>query len=434
MPKMQVWIVAVLAAVLAWSTVMTVLGQLAAVAALLPSLGLPVSRSPPPSTAARRYDEPLPQWVRRSRPAPRSRCDDAAGCAAAARGPAAQPARHRVVPGCSAGVDPRTAQRRGARPARTQGRTGLGQSRPLPQGLAPPASRREHRRGLHPRAARQPHRLLQDPHLHPSAWRRVLPQLGTHLQRDSRAEPARLAAAPPVDSRCPRSGQEPDLDRGTYTRSPAPGPRRAAHRLPGLHRDDARALHQLRARLTAEPGRQLARLRDLRPSLARMGRRSQQSRRTPLRLAPAAPARSAMRAPPSRRATRPAPGGVLHRHPEHHQDPEARFAEISELADFFGNLGQLPPDHSTSSSGATCAAWTPTPGPASDGQPDGEEAEQPDRVLVEVAATDAEAAQAFPEAVAACWESVTADRATAGWGAERSDGRWLYYLDRVPAG
>ncbi|MDH6222059.1 hypothetical protein [Streptomyces pseudovenezuelae] len=36
----QVMTVAVLAAVLAWSTVMTVLGQLAAVAALLPSLGL----------------------------------------------------------------------------------------------------------------------------------------------------------------------------------------------------------------------------------------------------------------------------------------------------------------------------------------------------------------------------------------------------------
>ena len=33
-------IVVLLAAVLAWSTVMTVLGQLAAVAALLPSLGL----------------------------------------------------------------------------------------------------------------------------------------------------------------------------------------------------------------------------------------------------------------------------------------------------------------------------------------------------------------------------------------------------------
>ncbi|MDQ0955850.1 ABC-type enterochelin transport system permease subunit [Streptomyces phaeochromogenes] len=36
----QVMTVAVLVAVLVWSTVMTVLGQLAAVAALLPSLGL----------------------------------------------------------------------------------------------------------------------------------------------------------------------------------------------------------------------------------------------------------------------------------------------------------------------------------------------------------------------------------------------------------
>ncbi|MEV5783751.1 hypothetical protein ACGFWD_34445 [Streptomyces sp. NPDC048448] len=44
MPRKQVWIVAVLAAVLAWSTVMTVLGQLAAVAALLPSLGLLVQQ------------------------------------------------------------------------------------------------------------------------------------------------------------------------------------------------------------------------------------------------------------------------------------------------------------------------------------------------------------------------------------------------------
>ncbi|MFF2101732.1 hypothetical protein [Streptomyces sp. NPDC058202] len=44
MPKKQVWVVAVLAAVLAWSTVMTVLGQLAAVAALLPSLGLLVQQ------------------------------------------------------------------------------------------------------------------------------------------------------------------------------------------------------------------------------------------------------------------------------------------------------------------------------------------------------------------------------------------------------
>ncbi|MFJ3229197.1 hypothetical protein ACIPJS_38415 [Streptomyces sp. NPDC086783] len=40
MNSRQVMTVAVLAAVLAWSTVMTVLGQFAAVAALLPSLGL----------------------------------------------------------------------------------------------------------------------------------------------------------------------------------------------------------------------------------------------------------------------------------------------------------------------------------------------------------------------------------------------------------
>ncbi|MFF5004925.1 hypothetical protein ACFY3G_19105 [Streptomyces phaeochromogenes] len=45
MPRKQVWIVVVLAAVLAWSTVMTVLGQLAAVAALLPSLGLLVQQT-----------------------------------------------------------------------------------------------------------------------------------------------------------------------------------------------------------------------------------------------------------------------------------------------------------------------------------------------------------------------------------------------------
>ncbi|MEU0030865.1 hypothetical protein [Streptomyces sp. NPDC006335] len=40
MTSRQVMTVVLLAAVLAWSTVMTVLGQLAAVAALLPSLGL----------------------------------------------------------------------------------------------------------------------------------------------------------------------------------------------------------------------------------------------------------------------------------------------------------------------------------------------------------------------------------------------------------
>lgn len=44
MTSKQVMTVAVLAAVLAWSTVMTVLGYLAAVAALLPSLGLLVQQ------------------------------------------------------------------------------------------------------------------------------------------------------------------------------------------------------------------------------------------------------------------------------------------------------------------------------------------------------------------------------------------------------
>jgi len=40
MPSKQLTTVAVLVTVFAWSTVMTVLGQLAAMAALLPSLGL----------------------------------------------------------------------------------------------------------------------------------------------------------------------------------------------------------------------------------------------------------------------------------------------------------------------------------------------------------------------------------------------------------
>ncbi|MFD3778182.1 DUF6207 family protein [Streptomyces sp. NPDC058612] len=62
-----------------------------------------------------------------------------------------------------------------------------------------------------------------------------------------------------------------------------------------------------------------------------------------------------------------------------------------------------------------------------------EEAEQPKRVLVELATTDAEAAGAFPEAVAACWDSVTADRATAVKAEEQPHGRWFYYLDRAPA-
>ncbi|MFK4071951.1 hypothetical protein [Streptomyces sp. NPDC029674] len=44
MTSKQVMAMAVLAAVLMWSTVMTVLGHLAAVAALLPSLGLLVQQ------------------------------------------------------------------------------------------------------------------------------------------------------------------------------------------------------------------------------------------------------------------------------------------------------------------------------------------------------------------------------------------------------
>ncbi|MER6220988.1 hypothetical protein ACWCYL_09925 [Streptomyces sp. 900105755] len=44
MTNRQMMTAAVLAAVLVWSTVMTVLGQLAAVAALLPSLGLLVQQ------------------------------------------------------------------------------------------------------------------------------------------------------------------------------------------------------------------------------------------------------------------------------------------------------------------------------------------------------------------------------------------------------
>ncbi|MFJ3899894.1 hypothetical protein [Streptomyces sp. NPDC090083] len=66
----QVMTVTVLVAVLVWSTVMTVLGQLAAMAALLPSLGLLVqqivtalggstdTRPVPPPAAAAGSEEP----------------------------------------------------------------------------------------------------------------------------------------------------------------------------------------------------------------------------------------------------------------------------------------------------------------------------------------------------------------------------------------
>ncbi|MEV5976464.1 hypothetical protein [Streptomyces sp. NPDC052114] len=54
MSSKQVLVVAVLVAVFAWSTVMTVLGQLAAVATLLPSLGLLVQQILTVLTEARR--------------------------------------------------------------------------------------------------------------------------------------------------------------------------------------------------------------------------------------------------------------------------------------------------------------------------------------------------------------------------------------------
>ncbi|MBX9363652.1 hypothetical protein [Streptomyces sp. WAC04114] len=72
MPSRKVWTVAVLVVVLAWSTAMTVLGHLAAVVALLPSLGLLVqqltaaahgsgtgaARAPAPAAAPASVPEP----------------------------------------------------------------------------------------------------------------------------------------------------------------------------------------------------------------------------------------------------------------------------------------------------------------------------------------------------------------------------------------
>ncbi|MBM7167500.1 hypothetical protein JQK87_03530 [Streptomyces sp. G44] len=68
MPSRKLWTLAVLATVLAWSTLMTAMGQLAAVFALLPSLGLLVqqltfavhSSSTAPAPAPARPEEPQP--------------------------------------------------------------------------------------------------------------------------------------------------------------------------------------------------------------------------------------------------------------------------------------------------------------------------------------------------------------------------------------
>ncbi|MEH0420549.1 DUF6207 family protein [Streptomyces sp. B21-083] len=64
-------------------------------------------------------------------------------------------------------------------------------------------------------------------------------------------------------------------------------------------------------------------------------------------------------------------------------------------------------------------------------RPDEEHAEEPDRVLVEVAAADDESASAFREAVAACWERATLRTARARE-ADRPGVRLSYYLDRRP--
>ncbi|WP_327372415.1 DUF6207 family protein [Streptomyces sp. NBC_01216] len=62
--------------------------------------------------------------------------------------------------------------------------------------------------------------------------------------------------------------------------------------------------------------------------------------------------------------------------------------------------------------------------------PDEECAAEPERVLVEIAASDDESASAFREAVAACWERATVDRTPRR--TDRSGVRMRYYLDRRP--
>ncbi|MFD0287647.1 DUF6207 family protein [Streptomyces lutosisoli] len=61
-----------------------------------------------------------------------------------------------------------------------------------------------------------------------------------------------------------------------------------------------------------------------------------------------------------------------------------------------------------------------------------QEEPEPDRVLVEVAAADAESASAFREAVAACWEGVTTERTVRDREAGPPGLRLRYYLDRRP--
>lgn len=67
-----------------------------------------------------------------------------------------------------------------------------------------------------------------------------------------------------------------------------------------------------------------------------------------------------------------------------------------------------------------------------DDRPDEEHAEEPEQVLVEVAAADDESASAFRDAVAACWEKATLRTARARETDRSGVRRLSYYLDRRP--
>ncbi|WP_411978390.1 DUF6207 family protein [Streptomyces scopuliridis] len=68
--------------------------------------------------------------------------------------------------------------------------------------------------------------------------------------------------------------------------------------------------------------------------------------------------------------------------------------------------------------------------PHTDDRPNEACVQEPERVLVEVAAVDDESASAFEEAIAACWETATADRRAGERGAPGV--RLRYFLDRRP--
>ncbi|WP_371664758.1 DUF6207 family protein [Streptomyces sp. NBC_00280] len=69
---------------------------------------------------------------------------------------------------------------------------------------------------------------------------------------------------------------------------------------------------------------------------------------------------------------------------------------------------------------------------ATDDRPDEEHAEEPEQVLVEVAAADDESASAFRDAVAACWERATLRTARARETDRSGVRRLSYYLDWRP--